>query len=54
MKIISETTLKDFRTWSGAVDTQEKIINAGKADAFDQMMEELYPDGITDTQLGLS
>ena len=51
MKIISETTLKDFRTWSGAVDTQEKIISSGKADKFDSMIEELYPDGITDTQL---
>ena len=51
MKIISETTLKNFRAWAGAVETQEKIIDAGKADAFDQMMEELYPDGLTDTQL---
>ena len=51
MKIISETTLKKFRAWAGAVETQEKIIDAGKADAFDQMMEELYPDGLTDTQL---
>ena len=51
MKIIPETTLKNFRAWAGAVETQEKIIDAGKADAFDQMMEELYPDGLTDTQL---
>ena len=51
MKIIPETTLKNFRAWAGAVETQEKIIDAGKADEFDQMMEELYPDGLTDTQL---
>ena len=51
MKIISETTLKNFRAWAGAVETQEKIIDAGKADEFDRMIEELYPDGLTDTQL---
>lgn len=51
MKIISETTLKNFRAWAGAVETQEKIIDAGKADEFDRMMEDLYPDGFTDTQL---
>ena len=51
MKIISETTLKKFRAWAGAVETQEKIIDAGKADAFDRMIEDLYPDGLTATQL---
>ena len=51
MKIITETTLKSFRAWAGAVDTQEKIIDAGKADEFGSMIEELYPDGLTNTQL---
>ena len=51
MKIISETTLKNFRAWAGAVETQEKIIDAGKADEFDRMIEDLYPEGLTATQL---
>ena len=51
MKIVSETTLKSFKAWAGAVDTQKKIISADKADEFDSMIEELYPDGLTDTQL---
>ena len=34
-----------------AVETQDTIINAGKADEFDAMIEELYPDGIGETEL---
>ena len=31
--------------------TKETIINEGKAEQFDSLIDELYPDGITDTQL---
>lgn len=51
MKLHSETTLRDFDAWSGAIDTKNRIIEEGKEDDFDAMMEELYPDGLTDTQL---
>lgn len=52
MKIINETTsLRDFDAWSGAKDTKETIINEGKSNDFDSLIEELYPDGLTDTQL---
>ena len=51
MKIISEIGLREFNTWSGATDTKNTIIEANKGDDFDSLIEELYPDGLTDTQL---
>ena len=52
MKVYNDNlTLRNFDAWSGAVDTKETIINAGKDKDFDYLIEELYPDGITDTQL---
>ena len=43
--------LEDFDAWSGAVETKERIIEEGKAEQFDSLIEELYPDGISETQL---
>lgn len=51
MKITTETTLRNFDSWSGATDTKETILNAGKADDFENYIEDCYPDGLTDTQL---
>ena len=52
MKTFNEnTTLVNFDAWSGAVDTKERIIQEGKADEFDNLIEELYPDGLSETQL---
>ena len=52
MKTINENmNLVDFSAWSGAVETKQAIIDAGKADDFDSLIEELYPDGLTETQL---
>lgn len=48
MKTFNEnTTLSNFNAWSGAVETKERIIEEGKADNFDQLIEELYPDGLS-------
>ena len=52
MKTFNEnTTLINFDAWSGAVDTKERIMQEGKADEFDNLIEELYPDGLSETQL---
>ena len=52
MKTINENlTLADFDAQSGAKDTKETILNAGKGEEFDSLIEEIYPDGLTDTQL---
>ena len=44
-------TLREFKAWSGAVDTQETILNEGKGEEFDSLIDELYPDGINETHL---
>ena len=44
-------TLENFQSWSGATETKERIINEGKAEEFDNLIEELYPDGLSETQL---
>jgi len=51
MKIISEKSILNFETWSGAKETQRIIIDNNKENEFDALIEELYPDGLTDTQL---
>lgn len=51
MKIITEQSFDRFEAWSGGKDTQDKIIEAGKADQFESIIEDLYPDGMTDTEL---
>ena len=51
MKVYSETTLLSFETWSGATETKNRIIAEGKGEEFDQLIEELYPDGIDETLL---
>ena len=49
--IIDDMSLRNFNAWSGGQDTKETILNAGKGDEFDSLIEELYPDGLTDTEL---
>ena len=52
MKIINEIDdLSDFDAWSGATDTKDKIIEAGKGEEFMSALEDIYPDGISDGDL---
>lgn len=51
MKIFREISVEDFEGWSGANDTIEVIEKAGKVDEFDNLIEELYPDGLSATSL---
>lgn len=52
MKVYNDNlSLRNFDAWSGAVDTKETIINEGKVEQFDSLVDELYPDGLTVTEL---
>ena len=52
MKVINENlSITDFEAWSEAIDTKQTIIDNNKESDFDFMIEDLYPDGLTDTQL---
>ena len=48
-KIIS--TIDEYKPWSGAVDTFEAIQDADKVDALDAYLEDIYPEGLTVTEL---
>lgn len=43
MKIYSELDFASFEPWCGAVDTHKRICDAGKAKAFEAVLEDLYP-----------
>lgn len=49
--IIDNLCIADFDAWSGAIETKEAIIEAGKCDEFNSYIEEVYPEGLSDTQL---
>ena len=51
MKVYEELNLKDFESWSGATTTKNKIIQAGKEQEFEELIEESYPNGINVTEL---
>ena len=51
MRIYTEESIEDFEAWCGGQDTKEKIIEARKVDEFDELIEELYPNGLTETEL---
>lgn len=52
MKLINDNlNLQNFDAWSGAKDTKETILKHNKERDFEYLIEELYPDGITETQL---
>ena len=51
MKVYEEISLQDFEFWSGAKDTAEKIEEADKWDELENLISELYPDGVDETTL---
>ena len=52
MKTFNEnTTLVNFEAWSGAESTKTRIIKEELSEEFDSLIEELYPDGLSETQL---
>ena len=51
MTITYELDLNSFQAWSGAKDTLERIQREGKCAELENVLEELYPDGMTETVL---
>lgn len=51
MTITCEISLENFEAWSGAVDTLNRIIDEGKCSDLEYILEELYPNGMTETEL---
>ena len=51
MRIYSETSLENFEAWSGAVDTLDRVKEVGKCNELEFILEDLYPDGMSETEL---
>ena len=51
MTIIYELDLNRFEAWSGAKDTLDRIQREGKCAELENILEDLYPDGMTETEL---
>lgn len=51
MIIKTDIYLSEFDAWSGAVYTLDRIKEEGKCDQLEAILEELYPEGMTDTEL---
>ncbi len=51
MKLTSEINLINFQAWSGAEETLKIIIRENKTEELEFLIEELYPEGLTETKL---
>lgn len=51
MKITKDLDLNDFDAWSGAVETLDRIKEENKLDDLNSLLEQLHPDGLTETEL---
>jgi len=51
MIMLSNLSLRNFDAWSGAKETKEAIIKNGKTEEFNSLMSELYPNGLTETEI---
>ena len=50
MKVYTEQSLKDFEFWSGAKD-RTKYLTDDQFDTIETILEDAYPDGMTDTEI---
>lgn len=50
MKYTVDESLREFQFWSGAKETAKKL-TAEQLDQIESILEDCYPDGITDTQI---
>lgn len=50
MKVYKEITISEFEFWSGAKDTA-KYLTEEQMDSIESQLEEIYPEGIGETEL---
>lgn len=51
MKLYKECDFESFEPWAGAITTHERICNEGKAEAFEAILDDIYPEGLSETGL---
>lgn len=50
-RIIQDMSFRDFQPWQGGKATYDVIMAEGKDAEMDAMLDEMYPDGLTDNEL---
>ena len=51
MKIYYELNLSEVKTWGGATEVKNIIINEGLEEEFGSLIDELFPNGLSATEL---
>ena len=51
MKVVSEISVSEFKAWSGGKDTLKQIASVERLAELDEIAEEVFPNGCTDTEL---
>lgn len=51
MRIYSNLDLNTFEAWSGAVSTLDRIREEGKTELLEAILEDTYPEGMSETEL---
>ena len=51
MIIKTNTNLEDFNAWAGAIETKKIILDAGLEGEFEEIIEQIYPEGISNKKL---
>lgn len=51
MKLYTDDGLGSYEPWSGAVDFYNEIVEEGKLEELEDALDELYPDGMSETEL---
>ena len=52
MKVFNEDLkLRDFNAWSGAIHTKQVILKNEKEEDFNYLIDDLFPDGLSETEL---
>lgn len=49
--IIKEYSLENFNPWAGAIPTYNKIMEEDLVYEFEDLVDELFPNGLTETEL---
>lgn len=51
MKLYKDFSADEFEAWAGAVDTLDIILNEGKGEELEELLDEIFPDGATETEV---
>jgi|TARA_R110000796_G_scaffold195928_3_gene312463 hypothetical protein len=51
MKTTKEFDIVTFDAWSGGEDTQKRIFDEGKAELFNALMDDIFPEGAAESDV---